>query len=274
MKRKIIKIDENKCNGCGLCIPNCPEGALKIINGKARLVSELTCDGLGACLGHCPQGAITVEEREAKPYDEKKVMVTIAAQGRDAIESHLKHLQDHNQDEYLLEALEYLKEHQIEIGSPKGEPLKEPCGCPGSRVIDRRMEKQMIETPPATDFPSELRQWPIQLHLLNPHAPYFHNADLVIAADCVPFTYAGFHRRFLKNKILIIFCPKLDQGLEQYVEKLSELFKDNAIKSITIVRMEVPCCGGVTGIVAEALSRSEKRIIVKEYTISLQGEII
>lgn len=271
-KRKIIKIDEKKCNGCGLCIPNCPEGAMQIINGKARLVSDLFCDGLGACIGKCPKGAIFVEEREAKDYDEKKVMENIVKQGKETIAAHLKHLKEHGQKQYLQEALDFLKAKAITI--PKEEIMsKNECGCPGSKMIDIKRKTKNINGQPQR-LHSELRQWPIQLHLLNPSAPYFKEANLLIVADCVSFSYANFHQRLLKGKILIIFCPKLDNAKDVYVEKLTQIIKNNEIKSLTLVHMEVPCCFGLVSIAEEAVKALGKNIIIKNYTISIKGDII
>jgi len=294
MKRKIISIDENKCTGCGQCIPDCPEGALQLIDGKARLVSDLSCDGLGACIGTCPEGAICVIEREAEAYDEKAVMETIAPQGAAVIKAHLEHLAGHGQTGLYNQAVEYLIENGIPIpdhtppepvargksaGPPAGECHPGPhgthpfAGCPGSaaRSISRNAQPRGPAMP-GTE-PSELRQWPVQLKLLNAAAPYFDNADLLIAADCVPFAYAGFHAEFLRNRIVIIFCPKLDPDIEEYVTKLAEIFTRHAIRSITVVHMEVPCCSGVRYIVDRALERAGKTIPVDEKTITLQGEV-
>lgn len=197
MKRQIITIDENKCTGCGLCVSNCPEGALRIIEGKARLVGDLLCDGLGACIGHCPEGAIKIEEREAEKYDERKVMSNIVRQGTGVLAAHLRHLKDHGQMEYLREALEYLKEHKITIPFADPSPAHGQRGCPGMQVQDLRRENEDKRTAAtATPVPSQLRQWPIQLHLLSPSAPYFQNADLVVAADCVPFLSRTFMSDF------------------------------------------------------------------------------
>jgi ferredoxin len=274
-ERDVILINEDKCNGCGLCVPNCPEGAIQIIEGKARLISDLFCDGLGACLGHCPQGAITIERRRAEPYDEKRVMGNVAKAGPAVIKAHLEHLASHNQTEYLAQAREYLQENKIVIDETKGGTVnKNQCGCPGGREMVFGDKKAAGGDTANVKLGSELRQWPVQLQLLNPHAPYFKDADLVIVADCVPFAFADFHRRFLKDKMLIIFCPKLDQTIDQYVEKLTQLFTDNSVKSIALVHMEVPCCFGVEKIVQEALKASGKNIALKDYTISLQGEII
>lgn len=275
MKRDVINIDAEKCNGCGMCMPNCPEGALQIINGKARLVSDLFCDGLGACIGHCPQGAISIEKREAVPYDEKKTMENIVKAGPDVIEAHIYHLKSHKQDKYLAEALEYLKDNKIII--PKKQKKTEKyaaCGCPGSKTMDFRQEKAERAPQAGVKPGSELRTWPIQLHLVNPSALYFNNSDIVIAADCAAFSFADFHRKFLKGKVPIIFCPKLDNSRDEYVEKLAEIFKNNAVKSVSIVHMEVPCCFGVGDIVSEAMVKSGKNTTLKEYTISIKGELV
>jgi Fe-S-cluster-containing hydrogenase component 2 len=274
MKRQIIHIDEDKCNGCGLCASGCPEGAIQMVGGKARLVGELLCDGLGACIGSCPAGAITIEEREAEPYNERKVMENIIAKGPDVIKAHLRHLADHGQTEYLEEAKRVLKQQKVEVKVENEGEGHHNGGCPGSMMKSFKTEEHKGGKRPHGPAPSELGQWPVQLKLLNPAAPYFRNADLLIAADCVPFAFGDFHSRFLKGKALVVFCPKLDQAYEDYVEKLAELFRINDIKSVSVVRMEVPCCGGTTAIVEEAIKRSGKRHIIKEYTVGLEGEII
>ncbi len=275
MKRNIIHIDEDKCNGCGLCVPACHEGAIRIIDGKARLVGDSLCDGLGACLGECPQGAITIEERDAVDYDEIEALENIMKDGPASVQAHLKHLKDHGQTEYVKIAEDHLKEKGYKAMQGKNHPEGAACGCPGAAMRDLRQKPRAVEAG-ATTVPvrSELQQWPIQLKLLNPAAPFFQDAELVVSADCVPFTYADFHRKFLKGKILVMFCPKLDEDLDGYVEKLTAIFQNHDIKSVTIVRMEVPCCGGTERIVEEALQRSGKNIILRGYTISLQGEII
>jgi len=269
MKRQIIKINEEKCTGCGLCIPNCPEGALQIIDGKARLVSDLFCDGLGACIGNCPEGAILVEEREAEPYDENLVVENIVKAGTNTIKAHLKHLADHGQKEFLEQAVAFLMKRSLPI--PKWEDSCSTGGCPGST-------QKTIEVKPLTkesfEMSSQLRQWPVQLHLINPNAPYLDNADLLIAADCTPFAYANFHAKFIKNKVVINLCPKLDNGIDSYIEKLAVIFAQRNIKSITIVKMEVPCCGGVELIVRKALGKAGKLIFVKTITVSISGELI
>jgi len=283
MKRKIIHIDGEKCTGCGQCIPDCPEGALQMIEGKARLVSDLFCDGLGACMGTCPEGAISVIEREAVAYDEKAVMENVVPQGPAVIAAHLEHHLAHGEQDLYRQAMEYLKEHQIPVPAHRS-PLCHPghapgghpsfAGCPGSvaRSISRNPpgESRLPSGTPA----SELRQWPVQLKLLNPRAPYFDNADLLITADCVPFAYGDFHRDFLKDKIVIIFCPKLDTDIDGYITKLADILSHHAIRFITILHMEVPCCSGVTYVVDQALERSGKKIPVKECTISIDGQVV
>lgn len=273
MKRKIIKIDEEKCTGCGVCIPDCPEGALQLIDGKARLVSDLFCDGLGACIKACPTGAMTTEEREAEPYDEYKVMENITKGGINVIKAHLAHLKDHGETELFNQAVDYLKKNNLEVPSLEVKPLA--CGCPGTMQKDlSQLKKPAQQNTEAVNIQSELVNWPVQLKLLNANAPYLKNADLLIAADCTAFAYPNFHRKFLKNKVLIMFCPKLDDNLQIYSDKLVSIFETQEIKSLTIVRMEVPCCGGIESIVEEALKQSGKNIIIKEYTVSLTGELI
>ncbi|MDY6916152.1 MAG: 4Fe-4S binding protein [Candidatus Cloacimonadota bacterium] len=272
MKREIITIDESKCNGCGKCIPGCPEGALQIIDGKARLVSDLFCDGLGACIGDCPEDAISVETREAEAYDEAKVMENIIEAGPNTIKAHLKHLRDHDQQEYFEQALAIL----LRQGLPIPKVDEESCptdGCTGTKP--QKLQPQTSQ-PAKTEIPatSKLRQWPVQLHLINPNAPYLQNSDLLIAADCVPFAFADFHNRFMEGKVVINFCPKLDYGLETYIDKLAQIFKNQNIRSITIVRMEVPCCGGIEHIVEKAMQQAEIIKMIKVNVISIAGKIL
>lgn len=275
MKREIITIDENKCNGCSQCVPGCPEGALQIIDGKARLVSDLFCDGLGACIGNCPQGAITIEEREAEPYDEFKVMENVVKGGQNVVKAHLKHLKDHGQKEFLDQAMEYLEQRSLFI--PDFEQ-KTQCNCPGTmmKTIERKEKGQIqnVSAQAVVDTTPQLTNWPIQLSLMNPDAPYFDNADLLISADCAPFSYPNFQQKFLKDKVLMMFCPKLDKTVDAYIEKLSYIFANKNIQSITIVHMEVPCCSGIEIIVKRALEKAQKIIMIKDYTISISGEII
>lgn len=275
MKRRIIKIDEDKCTGCGVCIPDCPEGALQIIDGKARLISDLFCDGLGACIKACPENAMAIEEREAEEYNEAKVMVNIVKGGENVIKAHLKHLKEHGENKLFEEAINYMKDNSIEV--PIIDNL--PCGCPGSMQRDlRKNHNNGYNTNNSNNnfvnMQSEIANWPIQLKLMNPNAPYLNEADLLISADCVPFAYPNFHNKFLKNKILMMLCPKLDSDIDSYIEKLANIFASKNIKSITIVHMEVPCCGGVETIVKEAMERANKNIIIKDYTISIEGSLV
>ncbi len=277
-KRQIITIDEEKCNGCGSCVPGCPEGALQIIDDKARLISDLFCDGLGACIGDCPEDAITIIEREAEPYDEVRVMENIVKQGENTIKAHLEHLKNHGETGFLKLATDYLEEKGItnpleeEVKDKAGEKL--PCGCPGSSVRDMREDKR--ETTEDDDVnvsqKSELGQWPVQIHLVPVNAPYFDGADLLITADCVPFAYGNFHKDLLKGKILLVGCPKLDDA-GFYKDKITEILKENNIKSVTIANMEVPCCFGLVKLVNEALAEAGKDIPLDDITIKVNGEI-
>ena len=230
MIRKIIHIDEEKCNGCGLCAKACHEGAIKMINGKAKLFREDYCDGLGDCLPACPAGAISFVEREALAYDEKAV----------------------------------------EAAKKSAAPL--PCGCPGAAARAIKREEQTFEMSAPSYNPSRLSQWPVQIKLVAPNAPYFNNAHLLVAADCTAYAYGNFHNDFIKNKVCIIGCPKLD--MVDYTEKLTAIIQNNEIKSVTVVRMEVPCCGGIENAVKQALMKSGKFIPWQVVTISTDGIII
>ena len=283
MKRKIIQIDEEKCNGCGLCIPNCHEGALQIIDGKARLISDLFCDGLGACLGYCPEGAIEIIEREAEPYDERKVMAILVTKGRNTILAHLEHLRDHNETEFLNEAIKYLKENNIDMSptennTPHEEHSHSGCGCMGSQTMDLRKEEEVkpvaAAAVTAADTPSELRQWPVQLHLVNPQAPYFRSADVVLAADCSAFAMGNFHSKYLKGKSLAIACPKLDSNKESYVQKLTSMIADSKINTLNVVMMEVPCCGGLLQMAKVARDNAGRNIPVKQTIIGIGGDVL
>lgn len=229
MKRQIIKIDEEKCIGCGLCTKACHEGAIDMIDGKAKLVREHYCDGLGDCLPACPTGAITFEEREAPAYDEAAVL-----------------------------ASKQQKQQTL------------PCGCPGSNAKTLHREEVSCDIPAVGV--SRLRQWPVQIKLVPTSAPYFDNANLLIAADCTAYAYANFHEQFIKNRITVIGCPKLDAV--DYTEKLTRIISDNNIKSVTIVRMEVPCCGGIENTAKNALKASGKFIPWNVVTISTDGRIL
>lgn len=238
--RKVIKIDEELCDGCGECVTRCAEGAIAVIDGKARLVSEIYCDGLGACLGHCPQGAITIEERDAPAFDEA------------ATHKHLAHLKD--------------KSPAAPIAI-----LEPPHGCPGSQL--RSFSRAAADTVSAGPLPSELTTWPIQLTLVPPTAPYLREADILLVADCVPFAYADFHRRFLKGKPVIIGCPKLDQ-MDFYAKKLTEIVRTAQPKSLTVLHMEVPCCSGFTRLAQYALNAAESASRLTDVTIGIRGEIL
>lgn len=280
MKRQVIKIDEDKCNGCGVCIPNCAEGALQMVEGKARLISDLFCDGLGACIGHCPQDAISFEEREAEAYDEVKTLKeNIIDKGRATIIVHLKHLYDHNETAYFQEAIQYLKSKDIEI-DPKeitGEKTMQHHhggGCPGSKIMDfsktEPQESQNLEG----KRPSQLKQWPIQMHLISPNASYFKKSNLLLAADCVAFSLGDFHKDYLKDKTLAIACPKLDHNKEVYAEKLKMLIENAQINTITVMIMEVPCCGGLLQMAKDAIESANRKIPLKLIQVGLQGNIL
>ena len=271
-KRQIINIDEDNCDGCGNCVTGCHEGALQVIDGKARLVSDLLCDGLGACIGECPRGALKIEERPAEPYDEKKVMDGMVRHGANTIKAHLKHLMDHGQKTFVKQALEYLKEHKIP-NPLEGEMSHGHAhgGCPGSRMMDMREGGEAEQGDPG--FKSQLRQWPVQLHLVSPMAPYFEKADLVVAADCTAFSYGNFHNDFIKGKSIVIACPKLDDGQEIYVEKLQALIEDAKVNTLTVLTMEVPCCGGLLAMVKQAAQAAKRKVPIKSVVIGIQGGI-
>lgn len=249
--RKIIKIDEDKCDGCGLCIPSCEEGALQIVDGKARLVKEIYCDGLGNCLGECPQDAITLIEREAEPFDEKAV-------------------------EERLEKLE--RNETTAEGKLPEENLVSCCGgsleknLPVQNNGRNRQKAADAGTSDANRPEAELTHWPVQLHLVNPQARFLKNADLLIAADCVPFAHADFHRTFLAERSLLIGCPKLDD-LDAYHKKLVEIFKQNDLNTITLVHMEVGCCFGLSRLVKSALQEAGVNTPLEEIIVGVDGSI-
>lgn len=276
MKRQIIKIDEEKCTGCGLCIPQCHEGALQIIDGKCRLISDLFCDGLGACIGHCPEDALTIEEREADVYDEMKVMDIISKQGSNTIAAHLKHLKEHNCQDFYDQAIEYLEINSIPI--PEINIPQESSGChgscPGSMMLsfDKKV-KEIEDESEAKNIKSELEQWPIQLHLVNPMAPYFKNKELVILSTCSGFATPNVHPDYIAGRAVVIACPKLDYT-DPYTKKIADIIKLNNVKKAIILRMEVPCCGGLTKITLDAASLSGTDVVLEEHTLSLQGKLI
>ena len=235
MIRTIVKIDEEKCDGCGQCVPSCDEGAIELIDGKARLVSEVYCDGLGACLGECPQGAISMEDREANAFDEA------------AVEEHLSQ----------------------KTAAP--EPLA--CGCPGSMVMQIEPPAGAAAPDASEPTPSALRNWPVQLHLAPTNAPYFQDADLLLVADCVPFALADFHTRILRGRPVVVGCPKLDDA-RFYADKLTELLKLSSVNSLTVVHMEVPCCSGLSHLAQVAVEASGKGIPLSDVTVGIAGQII
>ena len=228
MVRKIIHIDSEKCNGCGLCVQACHDGAIGLVDGKAVLLRDDYCDGLGDCLPACPTGAITFEEREAAAYDPAAVQAS------------------------------------------KKNPERLPCGCPGTQ--SKSIERSACAEPAAAYQMSELRQWPVQIKLVPVTAPYFQNAQLLIAADCTAYAYGNFHADYIRNRITLIGCPKLDA--EDYSKKLTEILKHNDIKSVTVVRMEVPCCGGIENAVKDALRESGKLIPWSVQVVSTDGRIM
>jgi NAD-dependent dihydropyrimidine dehydrogenase PreA subunit len=272
MKRNIISIDEEKCTGCGLCVTGCPEGAIQIIDGKARLVNENFCDGLGACIGDCPEGAITIEKRDAGAYDEKTVIERIASQGEGVIKAHLDHLREHGEDEYYRQALKYLQEEGFDVaGLDPAAPEKktEPrpvLSCPGSRSRTSGGYRDGAD--------SELTHWPVQMHLINPASPHFADSDLLLAADCTAYTVGDFHRRFLAGKTLAIACPKLDRGKDVYLEKLIALIDHAEINTITVLMMEVPCCGGLVALAQEAVESAKRKVPVKRIVLGIKGDIM
>ncbi len=226
MERLIIEIDEDLCNGCGACIPGCHEGALQIVDGKARLVGDALCDGLGACLRDCPQGALRVVNREAEAFREELVAVPL-------------------------------------LKTPVSSPT--PSGCPGSRV-------RLLGNPALQNSRSALQQWPVQWHLVPVSAPFLEQADLLLCADCVPFSYADFHRQLLPGRVLMVGCPKFDD-VTAYSEKLTRILQTRSIRSITVVKMEVPCCSGIAALTKRAIKASGKSLPYSEVTVTVDGHL-
>ena len=289
MDREIIQIDEEKCNGCGLCVPNCHEGALQVIDGKVRLVSELMCDGLGACIGHCPEGAITIAKREAEPYDEIIVIKEMVNKGSGTVIAHLKHLKDHHEYGYLEEASTWLEVHSNKLTFDVAEVFDAVSGksrsdqtahshphhggvCPGS--AERLIAPVPVKVEQPAESPSQLTNWPVQMHLVNPVSAAFREADLLLAADCVAYSLGSFHSGFLKDKALSIACPKLDHGTEIYIDKLTSMIDTARINTITVMVMEVPCCGGLIQLVKQAINRASRKVPVKKVMVSIEGKIL
>jgi len=242
IKRKIIKIDEELCTGCGNCVVDCAEGALAIIDGKARVINEVFCDGLGACISGCPTGALEIIEREALEFDEE------------AVEKHLEGMKQNEEVEKVLsDGL-----HQ--------------CGCQSAQTMVFNIPETQVEL--SGKIQSTLRQWPVQMHLINPLAPYYQGADVLISADCVAYSYGDFHRDFMKEKSIAIACPKLDQGRESYMEKIRSLIDDAKINTLTVVMMEVPCCGGLLALTQQAANRASRKVPIKKVVVGIKGEIL
>jgi Pyruvate/2-oxoacid:ferredoxin oxidoreductase delta subunit len=256
--RQMIKIDEEKCNGCGLCVPACAEGAIQIVDGKAKVVMEKYCDGLGACLGECPQGAISFETREADDFDEAATIQHLKETGR-SVEAHLAHMAEHAAGGHADHAGHA---HHAHAGFV----------CPSARTIDRTRECTHEDVPSAGSVQSELRQWPVKLHLVSPAASFFQDADLLIVADCVPFAYGSLHPDFLRGKVVVAGCPKFDD-IEAHVAKLTEIFARNDVRRVTVLQMEVPCCSGLGRAAEAAVSASGKDVPLDTVTISLSGEV-
>jgi len=258
VRRKIITIEEERCNGCGVCIISCPEQAIQIVNTKegpkAKLVKEFYCDGLGACLGSCPTGALTIEEKEVEPYDEEATIARIKETAPHMLEIHLKHLKEHADE------LPQYHSHKM---------LQGITSCPSAKML-HWTEKDEVSNE-AVKFKSELRQWPIQLHLVSPSASYFQDADLILVADCVPFAYPNFHADFLKGKAIAIGCPKLDD-VDAHLDKIEQIIRNATIKSLKVVNMEVPCCFGLYHLAKTALAQSNKNIALEQEVISIKGE--
>ena len=254
MLRDIVRIDEEKCNGCGLCVPACAEGAIKIIDGKAKLIADNLCDGLGACLGHCPQDAIIVEKRNAEAFDEAAVEAHLGGPAP-AAAAHPGHPPAGG-----------CPSAQVRVVAPHG-----GGGCPSAQVR-HLAPAAAADSSEAAPRSSELRQWPVQMHLVPPSAPFLQDADLVLAADCAPFAYADFHRDLLQGKALLIGCPKLDDG-QAYLDKLTAILRQNRVRSLTVVHMEVPCCSGLIAIARRALEASGAATPLATVKVTIGGEL-
>ena len=256
VKRNIIKINEELCNGCGLCAKGCHEGALQIIDGKARLISELYCDGLGACIGDCPMNAISVEEKEVEAYDEIAVIKRIIPKGAKVLEAHLQHLKNHGEMNLLQQGIQYLKDNDIPVPA-----LTQPQPQNVIPVSQMSAFKPM----------SVSINWPVQLHLINPQSGVFNNADLLLVADCVAYANPKLYSELLIGKKLAIACPKLDVNKESYVNKLIQMIDDSKINSLTVAIMEVPCCGGLIRLVEMAMEKSQRKIPVTKVVVKIRN---
>ena len=256
VKRNIIKINEELCNGCGLCAKGCHEGALQIIDGKARLISELYCDGLGACIGDCPMNAISVEEKEVEAYDEIAVIKRIIPKGDKVLEAHLQHLKNHGEMNLLQQGIQYLKDNDIPVPALT---LPQPQNViPVSHLSAFKPMSVSIN-------------WPVQLHLINPQLGVFNNADLLLVADCVAYANPKLYSELLVGKKLAIACPKLDVNKESYVNKLIQMIDDSKINSLTVAIMEVPCCGGLIRLVEMAMEKSQRKIPMTKVVVKIRN---
>jgi len=262
--RKIIKIDEDLCTGCGQCVIGCAEGALAIIDGKAKVVNEIFCDGLGACIGECPEGALEIIEREALEFDEE------------AVEIHLESLSQ-KEEVKINQENQSVAKHSHECGCASTQEDSEMkvenhvCSCASAETMRfNELEEQTVIT---GNIPSALRQWPVQMHLINPAASYFHGADVILTADCVAYALGEYHDKYLKGHSIAIACPKLDQGREIYIEKIRSWFDEAKINTLTIMRMQIPCCGGLLGLVQEAAKRASRKVPIKYIIVSVEGTI-
>jgi Fe-S-cluster-containing hydrogenase component 2 len=251
VQRKIIHIDEELCDGCGQCVPSCAEGSLQIVDGKAKVVSDNLCDGLGACLGECPQGALQIVEREAEEFDEEAVEAFLAQKAREPDAA------------------------QASGGGPAPERQAASHGCPSARIktFQPAGSCEQANVPRATGGSSALTHWPVQINLVPPNAPFLKGADLLVAADCTPFAYPDFHEVLLKDKVLMVGCPKFDDA-RAYIDKFTAIFKQAGLKSITTVMMEVPCCSSLSGIIRQALQNANANILYEEVVISTRGAIV
>ncbi|HCO48379.1 MAG TPA: 4Fe-4S ferredoxin [Spirochaetaceae bacterium] len=291
-KRTIIEIDQELCDGCGTCETGCPEGALRIIGGKARLVGESLCDGLGACIGHCPKGAIHITERDADEYDEIAVLKEILPQGNPLLQAHFAHLDHHGQDLYLERAVNFLTSQGLPIpggyerfGQKKAFAFSKPCGS-GYAVSSPAKTQNAAGSPNASGgdapapsvFPakpsgsSSLKNWPIQLHLANPRSPHFAGADVVVAADCTAFALGSFHADIVSGKSLVIACPKLDSGKDIYRAKLAEVI--GQVRSVSVVIMEVPCCSGLLRLAQDARTDSGSKLPIQVLVVGIDGGFV
>jgi NAD-dependent dihydropyrimidine dehydrogenase PreA subunit len=247
--RKVVHIDQELCDGCGVCVPSCHEGALQIVDGKAKLLGDNLCDGLGDCLGECPQDAITVKERDADDFDEGAVKLHLAQRENDEAAG----------------AATTKPNHTIGHGG----------GCPGSKVLQftNSAESAAVSREPCSQ-PTELRQWPVQLHLLPPTAPFLQGADVLLAADCTAYAIGDFHDKHLRGRSLAIACPKLDQGMESYLSKLVAMIDQAKINTLSVMIMEVPCCGGLVHLAKEAASKASRKIPIRQLVVGVRGDII